>query len=110
MADADRINRDEPGSDRTTQAGATDWQADRDYWFGNYASRPYVSADRAFDFYEPGYRYGYEEAKRLAGRTWHDAQNDLEQGWNEFRYRGRARWEDVKDAVRDAWDRVTQNR
>jgi hypothetical protein len=67
-------------------------------------------ADRSFDYYEPGYRYGYQEPKRLAGRTWDDVRSDLERAWNEFQYRGEARWDDVKDAVRDAWDRATGKR
>lgn len=106
MADQERFNREVREREGSAIA-STDWQTARDYWRANYASRPYVIADRPFDFYEPGYRYGFEQANRFAGRTWHDVHEDIETGWNEFRYRGQTRWEDVKDAVRDAWDRVT---
>jgi hypothetical protein len=102
MADIDRTT-----THPDTGVAGTDWGTERDYWRTNYQSRPYVSADRAFEYYEPGYRYGYQEAKRQAGRTWDQVKDDLQREWNEFQYRGQARWEDVKDAVRDAWDRVT---
>lgn len=109
MTDADRNNRDElhhhePG---TTPSN---WPVDRDYWRANYVSRPYVSADLGFEFYELAYRYGYESAHRYVGRTWHDMQGDLERGWSEFRDRSRSGWDDVKNAVRDSWDRVMENR
>jgi hypothetical protein len=105
----DRMNPD-IGVDRETSGTGGDWLADRNYWRANYMARPYVKADRGFEYYEPGYRYGFEEAQRLAGRTWNDVRDDLERGWNEFRYRGEARWDDVRDAARDAWERIKANR
>ena len=43
------------------------------------------------------------------GRTWRDAEADLRTGWDKFENRpaGGSTWENVKDAVRDAWHRVT---
>ena len=35
-----------------------DWGTEEQYWRSNFSTRPYVNADRGFDFYQPGYRYG----------------------------------------------------
>jgi hypothetical protein len=52
-------------------------------------------------------------SNRRAGtsdREWNDVENDLRTGWNTYEHRGSSTWEQVKDAVRDAWDRVTGRR
>jgi hypothetical protein len=60
--------------------------------------------------YQPGYRFGFESAKRYSNRTWDDVEEYLSRDWNTYEHRGTSTWEDIKDAVRDAWDRVTRNR
>src|SRR5688572_29920780 len=87
-----------------------DWTTEEDYWRTNYSARPYVGANRDFDYWRPGYRYGYESAAKYPGRKWNEIENDLETGWDRFEHRSKATWEQVKDAVRDGWDRVTGNR
>jgi hypothetical protein len=82
------------------------WTRDQSWWRENFRDRPYVQADRGFEVYEPGYRYGYESASRLRGRSWNDVEPELRTGWNSFEGRGQSTWENIKDAVRDAWDRV----
>ena len=47
-----------------------DWSTEEPFWRNSFITRPYVSADRGFDFYRPGYRYGYESATRYRGRNW----------------------------------------
>ena len=87
------------------------WIDEDTYWRANYRTRPYASsAGRDYDYYQPGYRYGYEAANRYPNRNWSDVEADLARGWNTFEHRANATWEQVKDAVRDAWDRVTGNR
>ena len=85
-----------------------DWGVEDTYWKDNWRSRPYVSADRDYDYYRPAYRYGYESAARYRGRTWEDAEADLRTGWDRYEHRGDSAWENVKEAVRDAWIRVTK--
>ena len=90
---------------------STRWEDDDDYWRTNYRNRPYASsADKQYDYYQPGYRYGYEAANRYQDRDWNDVENDLSTGWNSYQHRGTSTWQQVKDAVRDAWDRVTGRR
>lgn len=87
--------------------GTSDWTSEEAYWRTSYASRPYARADRGYDYYQPGYRYGFESANRYKGRNWNEVEGELRSGWDRFEHRGQSAWENVKDAVRDAWDRVT---
>jgi len=84
-----------------------DWLAEEQYWRTNWSNRPYATADRGFDYYKPGYQYGYESANRYRGRNWNDVESDLRSGWDRFENKGQGTWEHMKDAVRDAWNRVT---
>jgi len=82
------------------------WTDDDNYWRTNYKARPYAG-QRDYDYFRPGYQYGYESAQRFRGRDWHEVENDLEAGWGKWEHRGKSAWQDVKEAVRDAWARVT---
>jgi hypothetical protein len=86
----------------------TDWDEEDRYWRQNYTSRPYASGS-TYDSWQPGYRYGYESASRYQGRKWDEVERDLERDWESYEYRGsnRSTWQQIKDAVRDGWDRVT---
>jgi hypothetical protein len=83
------------------------WDDDDTYWRSNYASRPYASGSSNYDQWRGAYRYGFESANRYSGRNWNDVESDLSKGWNSYEYRGTSTWEQIKGAVRDAWDRVT---
>jgi hypothetical protein len=89
-------------------AADLNWDTEDTYWRDNFRSRPYVLGDD-YDRYRPAYRYGFESARHNLGRSWEDAEADVQSGWDRFEHRGglQATWEDIKDAVRDAWDRVT---
>lgn len=84
------------------------WEDEDTYWRSNFRNRPYASsASRDYDYYRPAYRYGFDAASRYEGRNWSDVESDLSKSWNTYENRGTSTWEQVKDAVRDAWDRVT---
>jgi hypothetical protein len=85
------------------------WDDEDTYWRTNYRSRPYASSND-YDYYRPGYRYGYESASRYQNRSWDEIEPELSRGWSTYEHRGTSTWEQVKSAVRDAWDRVTGNR
>lgn len=87
-----------------------DWDAEDTYWRTNYPTRPYADTSRDYDYYRPGYRYGYEAANRYHDRSWNDVESDLSRSWSSYEHRGTSTWEQVKDAARDAWDRVTGKR
>ena len=100
-------NRDNLYTGTGTTGSPNEWASEELYWRDNWSNRPYISADRGFDYYRPGYLYGYEAASRYRGRNWDDIESDLRTGWDRFEHRGESTWENVKDAVRDAWHRVT---
>src|SRR5918912_292673 len=106
----------ESGMDTASDINSV-WLTEEEYWRSNYGARPYASADRGFEFYRPAYRYGVESARRYQGKQWNEVEPELERGWETFKgggwadFKGEAKsestWESVKEAVRDAWDRVT---
>jgi hypothetical protein len=86
-----------------------EWNDEDAFWRTNYRGRPYA-AGRDYDYYQPGYRYGYEAANRYPNRAWDEVESELSRDWNTYEHRGSSTWEQIKDAVRDAWDRVTGKR
>ena len=86
------------------------WDDEDEYWRKNFRTRPYASSDRDYEFYQPGYRFGYEAASEYPEREWTDIEPDLSRSWSNYEHRGMSTWEQVKHAVRDGWDRVTGKR
>jgi uncharacterized protein (TIGR02271 family) len=60
---------------------------------------------QAYERWAPGYRYGYELASdpRYAGRDWTALEPEARRGW-EAQQKGT--WEEFKDTVRYAWEKV----
>jgi hypothetical protein len=88
------------------------WETEDNYWFENFTSRPYALGPDFYERFRPAYRYGFESARHHMGRDWDEAESDLRRGWETYEDRGQApsAWEEIKDAVRDAWDRVVSGR
>jgi len=86
---------------------AIDPTVETNYWRENFNKRPYVKSGSKFDDYEPAYRYGWESATapEYRERKFSDVESDLERNWPRRGAPTRA-WNDVRDATRDAWDRV----
>ena len=84
------------------------WDQEDLWWRENFNSRPYA-AGGTYEEYQPAYRYGFESGRHNMGRTWGDVEPDLRTGWDKYEHRGAggSTWENIKDAVRDAWHRVT---
>jgi hypothetical protein len=95
------------GFKATDQQLGTDWETEDTYWKENWRARPYATADRGYDYYQPGYRYGFESAGKHRGRAWADSEDDLRSGWDRYEHRGQTTWESIKEAVKDGWHRVT---
>ena len=63
----------------------------------------------------PGYRFGYEMAydPRYEARTWSDVESELGSRYREwaegygYRTDGHDLWDQIKHAVREAWETVT---
>jgi hypothetical protein len=73
----------------------------RDHFDQMYANRGYTYND-----YVPAYRYGYDLAtnEHYSGRNWSEFEMEAQRDW-ESRHPDSA-WDDFKDAIRHAWDRV----
>ncbi len=84
-----------------------DWDRFRDDFHTHYTST-FGSRGRDFSYYEPAYRYGYSIASRpeYRGREWSQVEPDIRRDW-ESRHQDSA-WDDVKDAVRHSWNRITR--
>ena len=85
------------------------WETEDNYWHENFSSRPYAMGPDYYDRFRPAYRYGFESAHRGSPRSWEEAEPELRKGWDRYEHRGdnRSTWDEIKDAVKDAWDRVT---
>jgi hypothetical protein len=82
------------------------WETEDNYWHENFSSRPYALGADYYDRFRPAYRYGFESGVHGLGRTWEDAEPDLRAGWDRYEHRGAepSTWDEIKAAVRDAWD------
>jgi hypothetical protein len=111
MADhkKDRRSQREQDQDELGIDWKAAWETEDNYWEENFSSRPYALGPDYYDRFRPAYRYGFESARDSLGRTWEDAEPDLRSGW--ARYQDETgtptAWDEIKAAVRDAWDRVT---
>ena len=78
-----------------------------EYWRGEYQNRPYVDRQYTYeDDYSPAYAYGDSVRAQYHDRRWDDSlESDIRQGWENAKGKSRLKWEQAKDAVRDAFDR-----
>jgi uncharacterized protein (TIGR02271 family) len=78
-----------------------DYEADfrRDY------QTNYGSSGASYERYAPAYQYGYKLATdpRYANHDWSTIESQAKSDWSR---EGTGAWEDLKHAVRSAWDRV----
>ena len=112
MDNLNKGNTSDIGVTPTTGTGtfSGDWNLDQSWWRENFQDRPYVTADRRFEDYEPGYRFAYQSVSRYKGKNFDDIEPNLRSDFDSFEGRGQSTWENMKDAVRDAWDKVTGRR
>jgi hypothetical protein len=82
-----------------------DWDTEDAYWQSAYPERPYARADRSYEYYRAAYRFGAESAMRWRGREWPDTEHRLRADWLAGEHVA-STWEEMGDAIRDAWDRV----
>lgn len=114
MADheKDRRDRREQEQDELGIDWKAAWETEDNYWEENFSSRPYALGPDYYDRFRPAYRYGFESARDSLGRSWDDAEPDLRSGWERYQEESGtpSAWDQIKDAVRDAWDRVASGR
>lgn len=92
VAEAERTRQ------RTFESYDTDWRA--------HYEAAYGSRGLDYTYYEPGYQYGYTLAtdpRYSQYRTWSDVEPYARHDWET---RGQGAWEDFKDSVEHAWNRI----
>jgi uncharacterized protein (TIGR02271 family) len=73
--------------------------------FRGHYTTSLASRGQPYERWSPGYRYGYELASdpRYAGRNWTALEPEARRDW-EARHQGT--WDEFKDTIRYAWDKV----
>ena len=90
-------------SDVARDAESGKWgNSDSDYR-SHYESR-YSGLGQNYDYYAPAYNMGTSAASTHSGRQWADAEPEIRRDWES---KGTVAWDEVKDAVRHGWDKVT---
>lgn len=74
------------------------------YWRESHVNQPYYTKGREYDAFAPAYRTGYEGRVKYHGRQFDEIESDLQEDYK--RHNGELDWVDVKDATRNAWNRV----
>jgi uncharacterized protein (TIGR02271 family) len=77
--------------------------------FRTHYSTAFASRGSPYEHWAPAYRYGYDLASdpRSHGRDWATVEPEARRQW-EARHQGT--WDEVKDAVRYAWDKIRGRR
>ena len=78
------------------------------YWKEKYKTRPYYNEGREYDDYALAFHYGWESAAKPenAGRKFEEIEPELERNWSSYTGSNKSTWQDFKDAIRDAYDRI----
>lgn len=89
---------------------AFDLNVEDAYWRENYRKRPYVESDGSYEDYGPAYKLGVVSARQYEGHAFEDAEAEMARRWGENDGGSTLGWEEVRDAARDAWNRVNRGR
>lgn len=76
------------------------------YWEKTYASEPYYKSGYTYDDYSPAYRTGYLGRSQFSGKTYDEAERDLESEYNRAKGASKLGWDHAKHATKAAWHRV----
>ena len=87
--------------------GPVDWAAQDTYWQKTYPTRPYHTAAKTYETYQPAYRYGADIYAKNPGVTYDKLdQAQLRRDWNDARGTSKLSWEEANPATRDAYMRL----
>lgn len=82
-----------------------------DDYFRQHFTSTYGSTGDKYDDYAPAYSYGSEMARnqKYTGRKWDEVENDLRSDWSSRGGSTGSTWEKMKDAVKQGWNRMTND-
>ncbi len=82
-----------------------------DNWLrDNFSSRPYVDEGETFESYEPFYRYGGQVESQYGDNRFEDIEDDVHKNWLASDACCNREWPQVRDAIKDSYDRTVQIR
>lgn len=90
-------------------AEAVNPTAEEKFWRETYIREPYYVRGRSYEYYAPGFRAGWEGRVRHDGRTFEQAEPELEREYTLTRTELDPEWQDIRPAARAAWDRVDRD-
>ena len=90
-------------------AEAVNPTAEESYWRETFEKEPYYVKGKAYDYYAPGFRAGWEGRVRHDGRKFEEAEAELAAEYNLNKTELQPDWQTVRPAARAAWDRVDHN-
>ena len=85
-----------------------------DRWRESYVTRPYYQ-EAQLDTTDLDYDRDFSKAYELGSRarsendrstSFKDVEESLESSWNEIKAESRLKWEQAKQAIKDAWDAI----
>jgi hypothetical protein len=78
--------------------------------FRTHYQTTYTQTGRSYEDFRPAYFYGYDLAgnPQYRDRTWEQVEMDARRSWESEHHD--TLWDDIKDAVREGWMRVTGQR
>ena len=77
------------------------------HWRRCFRAEAYYRSGLGYDDYGPAFRVGYTGPRRREGRLC-DLEDALRRDWEAVKGRSRLEWAEARQAVRAAWERVTQ--
>lgn len=87
-------------------AEAVNPTAEEIFWRETYVREPYYVKGRAYEYYAPGFRAGWEGRVCHDGQTFEQAEPKLKASYDLTKTELAPDWQDVRPAARAAWARV----
>ena len=91
-------------SNETKEPRKVDPVIEESHWREHFAAEPYYDSAFGFEEYVPAWRTGWEGRAKYAGRSFEDAERDLQADFHWNRGQSRLLWDQARPAVRAAWD------
>lgn len=76
------------------------------FWKKAYVGESYYVEGKAYEYYAPAYRIGWEGRARFPGREFDEVESELRKEYDRFISEGAPDWQIGRQAARSAWNRL----
>jgi hypothetical protein len=90
---------------RSKEPRKVDPVIEESHWREHFTAEPYYDATYAFEDYLPAWRTGWEGIGKYPGKSFEQAERDLQADFHWNRGQSRLLWEQARDAVRAGFER-----